>query len=115
MDDVFETQDIQKVIRQKKFIKNNGSVLRNINMLRERFIPLRDLFLGLEDNLNMNESEFIDCVNYLSMSGYIQLRKKVGKQEADLSDTNYQLLEGKLSEKGVQLIAGAITDVCIEL
>ncbi len=34
-------------IKQKKFIENNGKVLRTINSLRYKYVPLKELAYGL--------------------------------------------------------------------
>lgn len=59
-------------IRQKAFFKNNGMVLKAVNLLRDKFVALTDIRYALEPS--MTEAEFRDSINYLTESGYIRLR-----------------------------------------
>lgn len=105
-------KEMQNRIKQNKFIKNNGTVLRAINMLRYKYIPLVDLKYALEPNIN--EAELIDSVNYLSESGFVELRHIGTKAEASLADMAFEEIEAKLSADGIKLLAGKKTDECIE-
>ena len=96
------------------FKKTNGLVLRTINILRERYNKLDVVQDVLEDS-GTDISSFIDSVNFLSMEGYIQLRKIDGHEIADIADTSYKDLEAKVTGKGVRLLAGNISDGMIEV
>ncbi len=99
-----------KKARAANFIENNGKVLRGINMLRTDFNKLSSIRSALE----FDSDDFADCVNYLIESGYIRIRHTDTKKAAELADFPMDELEGKLTAKGIQLLAGAIDDPCIK-
>ncbi len=69
-------------IRQKKFFRNNGVVLKGINLLRTQYVSLSELRYALEPTIA--ESELRDSVNYLSECGYIKMRSMQRKMERDI-------------------------------
>jgi len=108
-----ENKELNDRIRQKKFFRNNGIVLKGINLLRTQFIRLPDLKYALEPTLT--ESEFLDSVNYLTEGGYIRTRHTSTKQEITLADAAPDALEAKVTQKGIQIIACILKDDCIEV
>ena len=100
-----------KKIKQVKFIKNNGAVLRTVNLLRYQFVKMTDALYATE----LDESAFLDSVNYLVESGYVQLRDAKSKVAVNISDKGIELIEGKLTDKGIKLLAGVITDELIDV
>ena len=101
-----------KKMRAARFIKNNGAVLRAINLLRYKYERLSEVKYALED---IEEGQYIDSVNYLYESGYIALRHIVNKQPVEISDVDYINIEAKLTQKGIKLLAGKIFDELIEV
>ncbi len=101
-----------QAIKAKHFRENNGEVLRNINILRARYSKLEDIKFVMK---NVPENEFVDSVNYLYLSEYILLRKIKTKESADIADVPYELLEAKLSQKGIKLLEGSVTDNSVEV
>ena len=99
-------------MRAGRFIKNNGRVLRTINLLRYKYEKLEEVKYALED---MPENEYLDSLNYLSEAGYIQMRRVTSKQIAEIADVDYIQLETKLTEKGIRLLAGKLQDDLIEV
>lgn len=99
-------------MRAGRFIKNNGRVLRTINLLRYKYEKLEEVKYALED---MPENEYLDSLNYLSEAGYIQMRRVTSKQIAEIADVDYIHLEAKLTEKGIRLLAGKLEDDLIEV
>lgn len=99
-------------MRAGRFIKNNGRVLRTINLLRYKYEKLEEVKYALED---MPENEYLDSLNYLSEAGYIQMRRVTSKQLAEIADVDYIQLEAKLTEKGIRLLAGKLQDDLIEV
>lgn len=108
-----DNAEIQKRMRQNRFVRNNGTVLRAINSLRYKYVNLVDLTEGLSES--MSESELIDCINYLSRSGYLELRIKRSHEVKYLSDADFEELEALVLPKGVQLLNGKIIDPCIDV
>ena len=98
-----------KKARAAKFIENNGKVLRGINMLRIDYNKLSTIRKVLE----FDTDEFADSVNYLIEEGYIKIRHCDTKKDIELADYPMDEIEGKLTAKGIRLLAGTIADDCI--
>lgn len=108
-----DNKEIQNRIRQERFVKNNGTVIRGINIFREKYVSLSDLQSALSTKVNV--SDFIDCVNYLEEGKFIKLRRIGTELDTSIADTPLEELEAKLSVNGIRLMNGKITDPCIEL
>lgn len=99
-------------IRAGRFIKNNGKVLRTINIMRYKFEKLSEVHYALDD---MPENEYFDSLNYLFEAGYIQIRHIRSRQPAVLADEDIEQLEAKLTDKGIRLLAGRMFDELVEV
>lgn len=108
-----EEKEMAERIRQKKFFKNNGIVLKGINLLRTKYVQLSELRYALEPTIA--ESELRDSINYLTESGYIKLRNIKSKQETTLADCDFESIEAKVSAEGIKIIACVKTDECIDV
>lgn len=104
-------QDIVKKMRADNFVSNNGVVLRAINIGRITYNRLSSLRRALEPDVD--KAEFSDCINYLSESKYIILRRCDSKLPANISDDDIDDMEAKVSPEGIQLLAGKICDPCV--
>lgn len=105
-------QEYMQKIKAKRFVENNGQVLRTINILRVGYERLDEVKFALSD---ISEHEFLDSVNYLFLSEYILLREIKTKEPADIADVPYEKLEAKLSYKGIKLLEGKIVDNSVEV
>ena len=105
-------QEYMQKIKARNFVKNNGQVLRTINILRVGYEKLSDVKYALGD---VSEHDFLSSVNYLFLSEYILLRKIKTKELADIADVPYEELEAKLSQKGIKLLDGTISDNSVEV
>lgn len=105
-------QEYMQKIKARNFVKNNGQVLRTINILRVGYEKLSDVKYALGD---VSEHDFLSSVNYLFLSEYILLRKIKTKEPADIADVPYEELEAKLSQKGIKLLDGTISDNSVEV
>ena len=99
-------------IKTGRFIKNNGRVLRTINIMRYKFEKLSEVHYALDD---MPDDEYIDSLNYLFEAGYIQIRDIRSRQPAVLADVDMEHLEAKLTDKGIKLLAGKSMDELLEV
>ena len=102
----------QEMIKAGRFVGNNGIVLRNINMMHHQYLKLSDIKYVLAD---MPEDEYTDSINYLYMAGYIKLRHIKTKQEVDIADVDYNEIESKLTQEGINLLLGCTTDKLVEI
>lgn len=105
-------QDILKKMRADSFAKNNGIVLRTINILKTKYNRL-DSISGAIDS-NISKADFADCINYLSEAGYIALRLCDSKMPANIADNDIDEMEAKVTPEGTRLLHGKLSDPCIE-
>lgn len=99
-------------IKAGRFIRNNGKVLRTINIMRYKYERLTEVRFALDD---MPDNEYYDSLNYLFEAGYIQIRHIRSRQPAVLSDVDVDELEAKLTDKGIKLLAGKMSDELVEV
>lgn len=99
-------------MRASKFKGNNAKVLLTINILRHQFEALSDVKYALD---KIEESEFLDSINFLSEEGYIKLRTINGHMDTTIADANCDELEAKVTSKGIRLLAGEIVDLQVEV
>lgn len=107
-----DNDDRLRKMRAGKFIENNGLVLRTINILRHKFERLKDVKYAVD--AEMSETEYLDCINFLSEAGYIVLRDIESKASASISDVDYAQLEAKVTATGIRLLGGEIIDKMVK-
>ena len=107
-----DAETYMQKIKARRFVENNGQVLRTINIIRVGYEKLTDVKYALSD---ISEHDFLDSINYLFLSEYIMLRKIKSKEPADIADVQYEELEAKLSQKGIKLLEGKINDNSVEV
>ena len=106
-----EQEETLKKMRAAAFIRNNGRVLRVINILRHKYESLEDIKCALD---NLDERHFLDCIHFLSEAGYIHLREMGSRETANLADTDYRRLEAKVTAQGIRLLGGEIQDKMVD-
>ncbi|MBE7053387.1 MAG: type VI secretion protein [Ruminococcaceae bacterium] len=109
-----DNEKLKERLRAEAFKRNNGLVLRTINILRTKFNNLTTVKAVCEDS-GVSEGEFIDSVNYLNEAEYIKLRDIATRCDIVFADANYKDLEAKLTAKGIRLLAGGINDELIDI
>ena len=107
-----DKEALNKRISAGNFVENNGSVLRTINLLKTKYNKLKSIQYALN---NIDRNEISNSINYLYEAGYLHLRNIESKQPSSLADDDFDVLEGKLTARGIQLLAGVITDECVEV
>lgn len=105
--------DMKNRIRQNRFVRNNGAVLRAANVLRYKFIAYKDLRYAIGDDIT--EPELLDSINFLALSDYVELRHVRSHAAATLADIPPEEIELKLSDGGIRLLAGKKSDDCVEV
>ncbi|MDE5771457.1 MAG: type VI secretion protein [Ruminococcus sp.] len=106
-----DKETLNRRISAGNFVENNGSVLRAVNILKTKFNRLKDIKYAL----NIEKNDIENSINYLHEAGYLHLRNSENRQPSSLSDDDFDVLEGKLTAKGIQLLAGVIQDECVEI
>lgn len=104
----------KSALRAGNFVRNNGKVLRTVNILRFKYNKLAGMQSVLEDG-GITEDEFLDSINFLAEEGYIHLRHISSKVDTSLADDEYTVMEAKLTGKGIRLLAGGCSDDMIEV
>lgn len=107
-----DKETLNKRIEAGNFVENNGSVLRAINMLKTKFNKLKSIHYAV---LDADKADIEKSVNYLYEAGYLNLRHICSKRPTSLADTDFDMIEAKLTAKGIQLLAGVIQDECVEV
>lgn len=104
----------KRQLRAGNFTMNNGRVLSTINLLREKYNSLRSVEKAVRYE-GIERQEFIDSVNFLAEEGYVRLRDVKTHEDADLADFDYQVLEARVTGKGIRLLGGGISDNMVDL
>lgn len=107
-----DKETLNKRIAAGNFVENNGAVLRVINCFKTKYNKLKSISCGVCD---ADKSDIEKSVDYLYESGYVHLRHIHSKRPTSLADTDFEMIEAKLTAKGVQLLAGVIQDECVEV
>lgn len=107
-----DKRELNKRIAAGDFVENNGSVLRVINTLGTKYNKLKAISYGV---LDAERADIEKSVDYLYEAGYLHLRRIDTKISTSLADTEFDMIEAKLTAKGVQLLAGVIQDECVEV
>lgn len=107
-----DKKTLNRRISAGNFAGNNGSVLRTVNLLKTKYNKLKSIQYALD---HIEKSEIEKSINYLYEAGYLHLRHIESKQSTSLADTDFDMIEGKLTAKGIQLLAGVIRDDCVEV
>lgn len=106
-----DKETLNRRISAGNFVENNGSVLRAVNILKTKYNRLKDIKYAL----NIEKNDIENSINYLHEAGYLHLRNTENRQLSGLADDDFDALEGKLTAKGIQLLAGVIQDECVEI
>ncbi|MBQ8298009.1 MAG: type VI secretion protein [Ruminococcus sp.] len=106
-----DKDELNRRIAAGNFVENNGAILRTINILKVKFNKLKSISYALD----VERGDIEKSVNYLYEAGYIHLRHIDTKRPTSLADTEFDKLEAKLTQKGIQLLAGVIEDECVEV
>ncbi len=108
-----DSKEIIRRMRAVEFRKNNRIVLQTINILRHGYMRLAsaaDVLAG-----DIDAMDFWDCINFLQEAGYILVRDIGTRSPVELADAkDREALESRLSEKGIRLMNGVISDEMIE-
>lgn len=103
-----DKSEMERKMRGAEFVDNNGHVMAAINLLHEKYVRLSSVCAALESRIS--KSDICKSVNFLEEEGYIKIRTVADKQPASISDCDIDVLEAKLSGKGIRLMRGSIRD-----
>ncbi|MDE6798278.1 MAG: type VI secretion protein, partial [Ruminococcus sp.] len=92
-----DKETLNKRISAGNFVENNGSVLRTVNILKNKYNKLKSIQYALN---NIDRNEISNSINYLYEAGYLYLRHTESKQPSSLADDDFDVLEGKLTARG---------------
>lgn len=103
--------EILAKMQSEKFSDNNGVILRAIHIGVPKYTNLAHLKTALRSEID--KADFSDSVNYLFLTGYINIRKTSSKLPADIADSSIDDLEAKVSASGIKLLKGKVKDDCV--
>lgn len=107
-------KDIKKKIIQSDFSKNNGRIIRTVNLLSGKYINLHTAFMALEEYMDMGK--FKSSIDYLYRSCYIEIRvENTKKIISDMDRYTLKEMEMTLTQKGIKIAMGYIEDEAVEI
>lgn len=110
-----EKEMLMKQLRANAFPHNNGKVMQAINIIRHSYNRLTDVQQAAQI-WGVSQDDFLDCINYLAMAKYIQLRTMADKiLVPDFADIGWDLLEAKLTAEGISVLCHKTKDEMIEV
>ena len=112
-------------MEQSDFAKNNGKIMRTLNVLAPSYHNLSSIQRILKDDgigdargrpHGVGVGQSPACLDFLALEGYILLRTvKDHVRCEDLADHNWTELEAKLSGKGMRVLEKDVKDAMIEV
>lgn len=93
----------------------DASPMQAINIIRHSYNRLTDVQQAAQI-WGVSQDDFLDCINYLAMAKYIQLRTIADKiLVPDFADIGWDLLEAKLTAEGISVLCHKTKDEMIEV
>lgn len=110
-----ENEKLLQKLRANAFPHNNGLVMRAVNIIRHGYNRMTDVQQAAEI-WGVDENDFLDSVNFLALAKYVELRTIAEKMPVpDFADTDWALLEVRLTAQGIRVMQGNIRDEMIEV
>jgi hypothetical protein len=110
-----DKENIRARVRAKEFVESNGKVMRAINFIRHGYNKLTVVKMAAQE-LDVNEDQFLDSINFLALAGYIQLRTiREHALVPNFADCRWDTLETMYTDKGIRLAQGDIHDNMVEV
>ncbi len=103
---------VQQIAKRSDLMHINGSVLRTLNILSGSKCRLSDLecvFNGI------NRYHFLDSLEYLAESEYIELKDVPTGSRVELETEHFSATNAVLTGKGILVLRGFLEDDCIEV
>lgn len=103
---------VQQIAKTGDLTHINGSVLRTLNVISGGKCRLSDLecvFNGI------NRYHFLDSLEYLAESEYIELKNGTTGSRTDLETGQFSATNAVLTGKGIRILQGFLTDECVEV
>lgn len=107
--------ELKQKLQAGELAADNGTLIRALALVGNdyQYTRLRSLHLALAGG--MSRGAMCSAVNYLSDSGYLDVRTAEGHAVASVSDVPLEELEAKLTPKGAQLQRGVLKDPLVDL
>ncbi|MDL2294914.1 hypothetical protein LJC60_09890 [Ruminococcaceae bacterium OttesenSCG-928-D13] len=104
--------ELDATTRAQEFRKNNGIVMRRVNILRTDYAPVHDVILSIQEKSpTITEGQLRDSFNFLLRAEYLEMQYIRTKEPiARIAGVNLHELEATLTLKGIRLMSGSITD-----
>lgn len=106
--------EVKKKLMQNDFAKNNGRIIRTVNVMGGKFVNAHSVCEALGSYMNL--CEFDESFIYLHKSCYIEIRlKNGGKIIDDFGKYAYSDVEVALTQKGIKIARGFIVDEAVDI
>lgn len=110
-----EKERLLRQLRANAFPHNNGLVMRAVNIIRHGYNRMTDVQQAAEI-WGVDENDFLDSVNFLALAKYVELRTIAERMPVpDFADTDWALLEIRLTAQGIRVMQGNIKDEMVEV
>lgn len=110
-----EKERLLQQLRANAFPHNNGLVMRAVNIIRRGYNRMTDVQRAAEI-WGVDENDFLDSVNFLALAKYVELRTIAERMPVpDFADTDWALLEIRLTAQGIRVMQGNIKDEMVEV
>ncbi|MBQ8435736.1 MAG: hypothetical protein IJX24_06990 [Oscillospiraceae bacterium] len=95
-----------------EFSEINGRILRNLNVLDDKK-PKISAFITLFNDIEF--TAFSECINYLSLSGYIKLINIYTNKDMQFESKEFNNMAVRLTAKGIKLLKGKAEDNAVNI
>lgn len=103
---------MQRRIDAGNLVHINGKILRTLNVISESKCLLASLEYSFGE---IEHSDFVYSLKYLSISGYVELRDCWSKKVISFSESRFDETEVSLTAKGIRVLCGVLEDECVEV
>lgn len=102
--------EMKRRLEVGNFARDNGRIIRAINVLRGRWIDLGSIKDALSEVENLEQS-----LIYLERAEYIHVRSMETKESVEVVEANDQTCEVTLTQTGIQLALYFIEDPAVKV
>lgn len=94
-------KEMKRRLEVGDFARNNGRILRTVNILRGKWINLATVQEALERDMNVGDFE--NSIIYLEKSGYVEVRDTTSKTIIEVGTASYSHAEVTLTKEGMDV------------
>lgn len=103
---------ILRDLEKNEFAKNNGKIMRVINVLKGNYVNLDDIFKAIR---TIDIDKFRQSIEYLQKAQYIEVRDVDSKEALDIDKVFLKYSETTPTAKGMRLLMYIEKDEAVEI